>query len=66
MQYPFSGCGLLSKKQYAASAAIILMMKLFTDLCLEYYCPDLWVSVIHIGTSETERDNLPPVVADQV
>ena len=24
MQYPFSGCGLLSKKQYAASAAIIL------------------------------------------
>ena len=59
MQYPFSGCGLLSKKQYAASAAIILMMKLFTDLCLEctscavFLSMSLMVSMMHLFRSIT-------------
>lgn len=53
MQYPNSACGLLSKKQYAASAAIILIMKLFTDLCLEctscavFLSMSLIISTIH-------------------
>ena len=70
IQYPSSACGLLSKKQYAASAAIILMMKLLTDLCLECTLARTVQTfgslVIHIGTSETERNDLAPVVANQM
>ncbi len=29
-------------------------------------CPDLRVSVVHVGSRETERDDLSPVVADQM
>ena len=59
MQYPYRAFGLLSKKQYAASAAIILMMKLLTDLCLEcascavFLSMSLMVSMIHLFRSMT-------------
>ena len=63
IQFPCSACGLLSKKQYAASAAIILMMKLLTDLCLEctscavFFSMSLIVSKYLVGiTSEIVAD----------
>ena len=62
MQYPQRTCGLSTSlgEIHPPVGKELSVKRLGQD------CPDLRVSVVHVGSRETERDDLSPVVADQM